>query len=234
MIEALHLKTEGGREVLFVADHDVHILGNLTVDLARFGQAADGFPERGPVVQVVAHDGAVAFCSRHRFDGDLRRRLGQRCKDAACVKPPGSELAENVIPVVVAGFQLRGGTVPAIWISDRAAYSKASLGKIQAISHGAADAVIFAPFDKFGIHAALHDKIFDQVADFVVHQGGADSGAKTEAFAKSSRCVVFAAALPSCELAGSSYAALAGIEAQHHLTEGDLVVKASGGITECE
>ena len=71
--------------------------------------------------------------------------------------------------------------------------------------------------------------IFDEVADLVVHEGGADGGLQAKAFAEAARGVVLAAAFPSGEGTRRADAALAGIEAEHDLSEGDLVINTGVG-----
>ena len=172
VIHSLHFEAEGCCEILFVADHHIDILGDLAIHLAGLGLTADGFPERGSVIEVVAHNRAVLLGGSYRFDGDLRGGFGQSGKDATGVEPTGAELAEDVIPVVVSGFELRGGAIATVGIADRATDAESALGEVQAIAHGAADAVILAPFDELGVHPTLHDEILDEVSDFIVHKSG--------------------------------------------------------------
>ena len=174
------------------------------------------------------------LCRSDGLDRDLRGGFGQCGKDATGVEPAGSELAEDVVPVVVAGFELRGGAVSTVGIADGSTDAESSLGEVQAISNRAADAVVLAPFDELGVHPALHDEILDEVADFIIDEGGADSCSQAEAFAQSARGVVFAAAFPCGELTRRADAAFTGVEAQHDFAEGDLIVEAGGWIAEWE
>mgnify|MGYP002517474059 CR=1 FL=1 len=50
--DAFDRDAERRREVLLVADHDVHILGDFAVDLLGLGLSADGLPERSAIVEV--------------------------------------------------------------------------------------------------------------------------------------------------------------------------------------
>ena len=77
-VQALDLEPEGGREVLLVAQEHVDEAHQLAVDLARPRRAADPLPQRGPVVEVVADDRAVAAGGLHRLAGDRGGRVGQR------------------------------------------------------------------------------------------------------------------------------------------------------------
>ena len=50
LIRTLHVKSEAGREIFFVADHHVDILRDLLVHLLRAFLAADGFPQTRAIV----------------------------------------------------------------------------------------------------------------------------------------------------------------------------------------
>ena len=226
---ALDGEPEGGGEVFLVADHDVDILGDLTVDLLGFFQAADGFPERGAVVEIVGHDGAVFVGGFDGFNGDFGGGGGKRGVDAAGVKPAHAEFAEDVVPIDVADLDLGGGGVAPVGIADRAADTEAALGEVETVADGAANAVVVAPLDEVGGDAALHDKIFDEVADLVVDEGGDDGGFVTEAFAETAGGVVFAAAFPDLEIARGANPALARVEAEHDFAERDLIEGAGVG-----
>src|ERR1035437_1603410 len=101
------------------------------------------------------------------FDGDLGSGFGKCGEDAAGVQPADSLLAEDVLPIEITGFEFAGSRVAPIRNTDGSADTEAAFRKIEAIAHGAADAVIFDPLDKFGRDAALHDEIFDEVSDFI-------------------------------------------------------------------
>ncbi len=176
VVHALDLEAERGGEVLLVADHDIDVLGDLAVHFLRLVEAADGLPERGTVVEIVGDDGAVFVGGLDGLDREGGGGFGERGVDAAGVEPAHAEFAEDVIPVDVAGLELRGGGVAAVGIADRAADAEAALGEIQAVADVAADAVVLAPLDEIGGDAALHDEILDEMADLVVHEGGDDGG----------------------------------------------------------
>ena len=228
MVHAFDLEAEGGGEILLVADHDVHVFRDFAVDFLGFGEAADGFPERRAVVEVVGNDGAVFVSGFDGLDGEGGGGFRERGEDAAGVEPAHAEFAEDVVPVDVARLELRGGGVAAVGIAHRAAHAEAALGEIQAVAHVAADAVVRAPLDEIRGDAALHDEILDQVADFVIDEGGDDGGLVAEAFPQAARGVVLAAAFPGGEMAGGADAAFAGIETEHDFAERDLVEGAFG------
>ena len=223
MVDALDLEAEGGGEVLLVADHHVDILGDLAVHFLGLLEAADGLPEGRAVVQVVGDDGAVLLRGLDGLDGGLRGGLGEGREDAARVEPADAQLAEEVLPVEVAGLDLRGRGVAAVRDADGAADAEAALGEVEAVADRAADAVVLAPLDEVGVHAALHHEVLEQAADLVVDERRADGGAQAEALAQAAGDVVFAAAFPDLELARGAHAAFARVEAEHDFTEGDLV-----------
>src|SRR5271154_5307718 len=133
-----------------------------------------------------------------------------------------------MIPIKIAGLELRRCRIATIRHADRAADAEAAFGEIQTVAHAAADAVVFAPLDEVRVHAALHDEILDEMADLVVHERGADGGFVAETFAQAARGVVFATAFPRGEMPRGADASFAGVEPQHDFAERDLVVFTSG------
>jgi hypothetical protein len=144
------------------------------------------------------------------------------------MEPADTESPENVVEVNIAGFELGGGGIAAVGVADGSTDAKATLSEIQAIANRPADAVIAPPLDEIGGDTALHDEIFDQMANFVVHQRRADGGFVTKAFAQPARGIVLTATFPGGELAGGADATLTGVEAEHDFSQGDLV-KGAGG-----
>ena len=118
-------------------------------------------------------------------------------------------LAEDVVPIEIAGLELAGGGMAAVGNAHRAAHAETALGEIQPVAHRAAHAVERHPLDEFRVHAALQNKILDEPADVVVGERGADGGLEAEAAAQAAGDVVFAAAFPGLEFAGRADAALA-------------------------
>src|SRR5450756_1869231 len=133
-----------------------------------------------------------------------------------------------MVPIEIARLELRRRGVAAIRHADRAADAEAALGEIQTVAHAAADAVVLAPFDEVGADATLHDEIFDEMADFVVHERGTDGGFVAEAFPQTARGIVFATAFPRGERARGANASLTGVKPQHDFAEGYLIVFTGG------
>ena len=161
VVGTFDFEAERSREVFFVTDHYVHVLGDLAVDLLGFLEAADGLPERRAIIQIVRNDGAMLLGGFHGLDGHLGRRLGEGREDASRVEPADAQRTEEVFPVEVTGLNLRGGGVAAVWDADSATDAEAPFGEVEAVADRSADAIIFTPFDIIGIHAALHDEIFE-------------------------------------------------------------------------
>ena len=138
------------------------------------------------------------------------------------------------IPVDVAGFELRDGSVAAVHHAEAAADAEAPLEEVDAVAGLAADAVEGAPKDVVLADAALEHEVFDEAADRVIDERGDDGTAQAEAAAQAAGDVVLAAAFPDAEAAGTDDAAFAGIEAEHDLAERDEVPGAVGGGAEVQ
>src|SRR6266849_666744 len=123
----------------------------------------------------------------------------------------------------MAGLELRDGGVAAIRTTEGGAYAEAAFGKIQSVSHGAADAIVGHPAYVFLTDAALQHEVFDQPANGIVCEGRSDGGVEAETTLQSARNVVFAATFPRAELAGGRDPLVAGIEAQHDFAEAHQV-----------
>ena len=84
----------------------------------------------------------------HGLDSNIGRGFRERAEDAAGVEPARAVLAENFIPINVAGLQLRHRGVAAVGATERGAHAESALGEIQAVAHRAADAVVGHPAHK--------------------------------------------------------------------------------------
>src|SRR6266403_5354813 len=104
-VHAGNFVAESGGEIFFVAEHYVDVRGDAAVYFLRLFFAAERFPERGAIVEIVGDDYAVALSGLHGFDGDFRRGGGKRCENATGVKPARALLTEDLIPVDLPFFQ---------------------------------------------------------------------------------------------------------------------------------
>ena len=73
---------------------------------------------------------------------DLGSGVGERAEDSAGVEPARAVLAEDFVPVDVAGLELRDGGVAAIVGAQCGAHAEAAFGEVQAVACRAADAVM--------------------------------------------------------------------------------------------
>ena len=169
---------------------------------ARFLCAADAFPQRRAVVQVVGDDRAVPPCGLHRPRGPRRawsRKARRRCRRCETSAPDCRRSASQSMSP---GFSLRGGRVAAVGAAHRGATAESALGEVQAVAGAAADAVVRRPSCTQEMsHAALVDQVFQQPADRIVGEGGDDGGALAEAAPQAAGDVVLAAAFPDLERA---------------------------------
>lgn len=157
------------------------------------------------------------------LDGEGCRIFRKGRIDAAGVEPADAEGAEEMVPIDISRFELGGGGISAIWVTDGASDAVAAFGEIESVADGAADAVVFPPLDEIGRNPTLEDEVFEEVADFIIDEGGDDCGFVAEAFAEAARGIVFAAAFPDVELACGTDSSFTWVESEHDFTEGDLV-----------
>ena len=92
----------------------------------------------------------------------------KRAEDAAGVKPARALAAEDVVPIDLAGLQLRNRGMAAIRAAERGAHAEAALGEVQAVAHRAAHAVVRHPAHQRLIDAALVDQVLHQTPHRIV------------------------------------------------------------------
>jgi hypothetical protein len=109
---------------------------------------------------------------------------------------------------------------------DGAAHTETSFGEVQAIADGTSYPVEGHPSDPGWIDTALEDAVFEETADFVIGEGGADGCAQAEAASEAAGDVVFSPALPGAERAGAADAAFSRVEAEHDFAERYEVIAA--------
>src|SRR5258708_20048381 len=84
------------------------------------------------------------------------------------MEPARSAPAEDLLPVDVTGFKLRNCRVAAVRAPQRRAQPKTAFGKVEAIAHATANAVILDPAHHRLVHATLIDQVLQQAANRVV------------------------------------------------------------------
>src|SRR5438046_9682885 len=85
-------------------------------------------------------------------------------------------LSKNLVPIDVAGLELRYRSVPAIVRSYSGAHAEATLGKVESVAGGVADAIVLNRAHERLINAALMNKILEQAGDLIASEGGNDCG----------------------------------------------------------
>src|SRR5216683_3735700 len=133
LVHAGNFVAECGGKIFFVAEHDVDVGSDAAVHFLGLLFATKGFPKGCAVVQIVGDDDAVTLRGLHGFDGDIGRGGGKRAEDAASVKPARALLAEDVVPVDVAFFQVGDGGVAAIVGAERGAHAETALREVEAV-----------------------------------------------------------------------------------------------------
>src|SRR6266550_1505055 len=146
------MESEASGEILLVADHHVHVLGDLLVDRLRAFLTTNTLPQGGTIVEVVGNNGPVLLCFLDAFDHQRRRGVTERGEDPAGVQPADSQLAKDVVPSKVAWLELAGGGVAAVRNPHCAAHTEAAFGKIEAVADNATDTVKRHPLDELGVH----------------------------------------------------------------------------------
>ena len=218
-VVAFDFEAQAGREVFFVADHDIDVLRDFLVDFLRLGLAADGAPHGRTVVEVIGHDGAVFLGGLDgRYDG-FTGLFGQGRVNAARMEPADAQFAEDVIKVEILRRHFGNGRVGTVGAADGAADAETPFREVQAVAADAADAIGLAPFDEGRVDTALADEVFHEAADFVVGKSRDGGSPHAEAFAQAAHDVVFTAAFPGTEGTGRTDTAFAGIQAEHDFAQ---------------
>ena len=117
LVRAFDFEAEACGKVFLVADHHVHVPGDLPVHLLR-GRAADAFPERRPDNSGRRIRSCRAF-GPPAWLRELRPVVSERAAKMPPVCSQRTPSSEDVIPVEVAGLQLAGGAVSAVRTADR-------------------------------------------------------------------------------------------------------------------
>src|SRR5215510_9446653 len=135
------------------------------------------------------------------------------------MKPTHALLAEDFFPVNIAHLQLRHCRVPSIRAADSAANAEASFSKVQSVTYGSADAVVFDPTHMRLIYASLKHQILHEPAHLIVRQRRHNRRLHSEASFQSAGNAVLTSTLPDQEGTRVRHPAIAGIKAQHYFAE---------------
>src|SRR2546428_2249717 len=139
------------------------------------------------------------------------------------MKPARALLSEYLIPIDIAGLELRHCRMPTIVASERSTHSEAALRKVEAVARRAADAVMFYPAHQRLVHAALINKILKKPADGIIGERGDDRGVQAETTFQPACDVVFPTALAHFKGSRRVDAPVAWVEPHHDFTQADQV-----------
>jgi hypothetical protein len=139
------------------------------------------------------------------------------------MEPSRAVLAKDLLPIDLAGLELGYGCVPAIGAANRGANAKTAFREVQPVPNRAANSVIRDPSHILLANAALQHEIFDQPSDGIVGQRGDNGSIESEAAPKPASDIVFTAAFPCTEIAGSGNTTVPRVETQHDLAQADQI-----------
>ena len=183
--------TQPHLQVFFVADQHIHVAHDALQHLHGPLLPAGDAPELGPIVEVERNNCARRPGRLRRFNRQFGCRWRERGKDAAAVEPAHAALKE-LLPIEIAGFELRGRLVATVVKHYRRADAMPSVA-INRRHVWAPNAVVLESlverFDADGSHT-----FGDQLTDRIIHERRGDAGAKTETIREVGSHVEFAAA----------------------------------------
>src|SRR5580704_17363625 len=126
-------------------------------------------------------------------------------------------LSEDLIPVEIAGLQLRNRRMSAVIGPGGRANSKAAFRKIQPIARPASNAIVRHPANVSLIYYTLIHPVLQQPPHRVVRERRNDCRVHSEASLQPTCDVVFPTALTHLETPRGRNAPIPRIEANHHL-----------------
>src|SRR5713226_7656813 len=133
------------------------------------------------------------------------------------MKPARALLAKNLIPIDVAGLQLRDCRVPAIVTSERCTHPEAAFRKIEAVTRRAAHPIVFHPAHQRLVHTALVNEILKELPNRVIGECRDYRGVQAETSFQPARDVIFSSALADLEGSRRRNTPLAWIQPHHDL-----------------
>src|SRR6266403_242033 len=139
------------------------------------------------------------------------------------MKPARALLTKNLIPIDVAGLQLRDGRVPTIVTSQRRTHAEAALRKIEAVARRASHAIVFHPTHQRLVHPALVNEILKELPDWIIGECRYDRSVQAETSLQPACDVVFPSAFANFKGSRRRNAPLARVQPHHDLAQADQV-----------
>src|SRR5690242_8796851 len=106
LVLSFDFEPERRGEIFFIADHHIDERRELAIKRDGPRLAADRLPQRLAIVEIVRDDRAVLAGGFHGFTRHGRRRLRERTKNPAGMKPACAFRAEDLFPIDVARPEL--------------------------------------------------------------------------------------------------------------------------------
>ena len=135
------------------------------------------------------------------------------------MEPTDAFLAEELIPVDVAGLELRDGGETTVGAGAGAAAAVAALDEVESVADRAADAIIGHPLHVRDVNATLQHEVLNETADRIVRERRDRRRLETKATTETAHDVVLAAAFPHLEVTRRMDASVARIETKHDFAE---------------
>ena len=171
----------------------------------------------------------MTLCGLHRLNRDLSGAFAQCGEDPASVKPTDRRTRKDPFPIEITRAYSRSRSMTPIGDSDGSSQPEPTLGEIQPVPERGTRPFGINPFQQRGIDTGRKDQRLDETTHLVVDESSGHRAPQTEAGSQSADDVVLAATLVHGEGAGRADPPLAGIEAQHHLTECQRIIPAGTG-----
>src|SRR5580704_4940024 len=135
-------------------------------------------------------------------------------------------LSEDLVPVEIAGLQLRNRRMSAVIGPGGRANSKAAFRKIQPIARPASNAIVGHPANVSLIYSTLIQHVLQQPPHRVVRERRNDCRVHAEASLQPARDVIFPTAFTHLETARGRNPPIPRIESNHHLAQTNQVPSA--------
>ena len=158
-VNSLDLKSKAGREIFFVTDHNVDILGDFTIHLLRLSLPSDRPPKARPVVEVIRNNGSVFFGDLTSLDRKRSVTLRESGENPTRVEPSNTEGSKNMLEIKIINRELGSRSMATVRGYFSSTNSKTTLSEIEPVAGGNTKSIKVSPLNKLGVDSALEDQI---------------------------------------------------------------------------
>src|SRR5262249_32841403 len=131
LVQPLYLQAKRRGEIFLVADHDVYVRSQASVNLLGTLLAANTLPQRLAIIKIIRNYGAVFARRAHGFQSYIRRGFREGAEDTAGMEPTSAALAEDFVPIDLGWLELGDRRMAPIRAPQGSPNSKAALGEVQ-------------------------------------------------------------------------------------------------------